>query len=58
MPRYRYVGRFAAVECAGQVVARGETAEFSADVATGLDGQETWELVPEAKTKTKNDEES
>lgn len=50
MPRYKYVGPFDAVECAGQVVARGETAEFSADVAAGLDGQETWEHVPAVKT--------
>lgn len=45
--RFKYVGPFDEVECAGQIVARGEVAEFDSDAAAGLDGQEAWEHVPD-----------
>lgn len=47
MKSFKYLGPFEAVEVAGQVVARGESADFGADVAAGLDGQECWEHVPD-----------
>lgn len=45
--RFKYVGPFDEVDVAGRTVGRGETAEFEADVAAGLDGQEAWEHVPD-----------
>lgn len=45
--RFKYLGPFDEVEVAGQVVARGETAEFGTEDAAGLDGQASWEHVPD-----------
>lgn len=45
--RFRYLGPFDAVDVAGQTVSRGEVAEFGAEAAAGLDGQESWEHVPD-----------
>lgn len=47
MPRFKYVGPFDEVDVAGQSVARGVVAEFAADVAAGLEGQESWEPIPD-----------
>lgn len=52
MPRFKYIGPFDEVDVAGQSVARGVVAEFAADVAAGLEGQESWEPIPDEPEKT------
>lgn len=53
MKKFKYVGPFDEVECAGQVVRRDGVAEFGDDAAAGLDGQEAWEPVADQPKDTK-----
>jgi hypothetical protein len=50
MRRFKYVGPYdeVAVPALNAVVAQGETVEVEdPDVADGLDGQDTWEHIPD-----------